>query len=269
MFDTPYNREVARDVAHLNRQYSQHVGDIGDGAGISGGRKRVQHKRGGEFELEGGNILTSHWAPHWLTGRGEGAEDSECAGVSGGRKRVHHKRGVRKGRGEGAEGGSILDLVKLPLKMLGLGEGSALSGGRKRIYHKRGGILTGGEDEVEGGILTGGRKRVHRKRGGRNDLVRAGMDIANMFYDPVASSPLGQLVGPKVLSAARDVGSDILGNIIGLGRPKKAVHHKKAAGTRASAAQNPWIAHVKKFAAQHGISYREALRNPACKASYH
>jgi hypothetical protein len=31
---------------------------------------------------------------------------------------------------------------------------------------------------------------------------------------------------------------------------------------------SPWIEHVKKFAADHKISYRDALRNPKCKESY-
>lgn len=32
--------------------------------------------------------------------------------------------------------------------------------------------------------------------------------------------------------------------------------------------QNPWIAHVKKVAAEKGVGYREALRIPETKASY-
>lgn len=31
---------------------------------------------------------------------------------------------------------------------------------------------------------------------------------------------------------------------------------------------NPWIAHVKAYAKKHGMKYNEALRHPACKASY-
>lgn len=31
---------------------------------------------------------------------------------------------------------------------------------------------------------------------------------------------------------------------------------------------NPWIKHVKEFALKHNISYRDALKNPQCKASY-
>jgi len=32
--------------------------------------------------------------------------------------------------------------------------------------------------------------------------------------------------------------------------------------------QNPWIAHVKKVAAEKGVGYREALRMAETKASY-
>jgi hypothetical protein len=31
---------------------------------------------------------------------------------------------------------------------------------------------------------------------------------------------------------------------------------------------NPWISHVKKFAAKHNLKYNEALKDPRCKASY-
>lgn len=31
---------------------------------------------------------------------------------------------------------------------------------------------------------------------------------------------------------------------------------------------NPWIQHVKMYASKHGMSYRDALRSPACKSSY-
>ena len=31
---------------------------------------------------------------------------------------------------------------------------------------------------------------------------------------------------------------------------------------------NPWIAHVKKYALAHKMNYRDALKNPSCKASY-
>ena len=31
---------------------------------------------------------------------------------------------------------------------------------------------------------------------------------------------------------------------------------------------NKWISHVKAFAKLHGLSYSDALKNPACKASY-
>jgi len=31
---------------------------------------------------------------------------------------------------------------------------------------------------------------------------------------------------------------------------------------------NPWVSWIKDFASKHGISYREAMRSEACKASY-
>jgi hypothetical protein len=31
---------------------------------------------------------------------------------------------------------------------------------------------------------------------------------------------------------------------------------------------NPWIKHVKDFAAKNGMSYTAALKDPRCKASY-
>jgi hypothetical protein len=31
---------------------------------------------------------------------------------------------------------------------------------------------------------------------------------------------------------------------------------------------NPWIVHVKAFAKAHGMNYAQAIKSPACKASY-
>lgn len=31
---------------------------------------------------------------------------------------------------------------------------------------------------------------------------------------------------------------------------------------------NPWIAHLKAYAKKHNMSYREAMKDPKCKASY-
>lgn len=31
---------------------------------------------------------------------------------------------------------------------------------------------------------------------------------------------------------------------------------------------NPWIAHVKSWAKQHSMSYRDALKHPGCKSAY-
>jgi hypothetical protein len=31
---------------------------------------------------------------------------------------------------------------------------------------------------------------------------------------------------------------------------------------------NPWIQHVKAFAAKNNMSYSDALKSPACKAAY-
>lgn len=31
---------------------------------------------------------------------------------------------------------------------------------------------------------------------------------------------------------------------------------------------NKWIAHVKAYASKHGMSYRDALKDPKCKSSY-
>ena len=38
--------------------------------------------------------------------------------------------------------------------------------------------------------------------------------------------------------------------------------------TRKRGTGNPWIAHVKQYAASHGVNYREALKDPKCKAAY-
>ena len=44
------------------------------------------------------------------------------------------------------------------------------------------------------------------------------------------------------------------------GKGKRKTNGKKPA--------NPWITHVKKFAKEQGINYREALKHPGVKSSY-
>lgn len=38
--------------------------------------------------------------------------------------------------------------------------------------------------------------------------------------------------------------------------------------SKKAAQENPWIKHVKKYAADHNVSYRDALKMPAVKESY-
>lgn len=49
-------------------------------------------------------------------------------------------------------------------------------------------------------------------------------------------------------------------NQLGGKKGKKKTKGKKPA--------NPWITHVKNFAKQEGINYREALKHPGVKSSY-
>lgn len=64
------------------------------------------------------------------------------------------------------------------------------------------------------------------------------------------------------------------------GRPKKkggvavggvAVGGKRKGSKKqkAAASRSPWIQHVKQWAADHGMTYGEAMRDPRCSASYH
>jgi len=50
--------------------------------------------------------------------------------------------------------------------------------------------------------------------------------------------------------------------VIGLGKPKKTIKSKGKAPT------NPWITHVKTYALNNKINYRDALKDPKCKQSY-
>ena len=91
---------------------------------------------------------------------------------------VKPKRAPRRAK----TGGSLLDIIKMPLRLLGLGEGEVEVGGAKR--RKVGGAACGGK------------------------------------------------------------------------------------GTKKGASVNPWVSHVKAFAAKHRMTYPQALKDPRCKASY-
>ena len=48
----------------------------------------------------------------------------------------------------------------------------------------------------------------------------------------------------------------------------KDLKDKKNKISNNNISMNPWIMHVKNYAAKHGMKYNEALKDPQCKASY-
>ena len=52
----------------------------------------------------------------------------------------------------------------------------------------------------------------------------------------------------------------------GARKPRSTTRKPRATSSRRPA--NPWIAHVKKFARDHGLTYAEALRSPGLKRGY-
>jgi hypothetical protein len=131
---------------------------------------------------------------------------------------------------------------------------------------KKGGTLTGGE-------LMGGRSMGYAMRGGPEVMSSLGSVM----------SKGGALVGGKKKYVHHDKrlyepAEEKL--VIKKGGKKKYVHHdkqvyepakyslkkRKGAGSRRSAANNPWIQHVKAYAKKHKIPYAMAVSE--AKASY-
>ena len=111
------------------------------------------------------------------------------------------------------------------------------------------------------------RKHIEKKTGlGRRSKdpeyyakqgLSVGADILLKDALPEVTDYVGKEIGvPKTVSKA--VGKKT-GN-----RLRKKLKEKTGIGRK----PNPWVAHVKKFAKEHGMNYSKALKDPRCKASY-
>lgn len=113
----------------------------------------------------------------------------------------------------------------------------------------RGGVLSGGV--LSGGVLSGGdliaasgrKRRTRRKLGGDH------------MMDDVTSHYAGPAAGRK----HHKKGGIEAGMSAGMSAGKRKSHKLHSA----HGAANPWIAHVKHYAATHNVPYRQALKMAA------
>lgn len=92
-------------------------------------------------------------------------------------------------------------------------------------------------------------------------------------------------INKRYIKQTGDVGGAFLGRPIGGGlscteEPKiittQVIQKGRKGGAKSGGAKSggakravsPWISHVKQYAASHNMSYRDALKDPGCKASY-
>ena len=274
MFSNEYNKKIQKEIENINRQFIAHQrrtgrGDVQVGSGqyllgravggaAAGGAATGGAATGGECpHCQGSGILDLVKLPFKMMGLGEsrGEELAKMAeSYEGGKK----KRGrPRKAKG-GAEGAGILDIVKLPfkaLKVFGLGK------------KKKGGAETGGANSLNntGGAETGGkRKRGRPRKAAGGSLFGTLAKAANMF-NMSGPTPLENIVGPEATNAFKNMAYDAIGSKLGLGKPKKAKAEKKVK----KVVKSPWVAHVKKWAADHKMKYGDAMKDKACAKAYH
>lgn len=267
MEDNAYNRQVSKEILDMNKKYIKHLGKVGRG-GISGGMCSC----GGAMS----------------------AGAMSAGAMSAGRKPVRRVKGgvlddSMVGDMEGGSFGSFMKgLVEAPLHLLGVGRpvGGAISrpiGGAKR---GRKGRKKGGADKEENvyelppPLTTAQRKSyvsVPIHEGAYDDLG----EVAPIIDRSKKPLPRASMSGikPAVLRAAKPKPKEGKGIFDLLAAPAKLLSAvagakpKRKAGAISAAAKpkkstSPWIAHVKAFAAKHGISYRDALRSPKCKEEY-
>jgi hypothetical protein len=171
--------------------------------------------------------------------------------------------------------------------------GCGRSGGARSGGAQSGGARSGGARS--GGARSGGKKF---KQVGTNIVAKANADLKQ--HTPVTSATVPPKVGgstkpklsakteaevkkEKLKADARILASELaklkvaeedpymdmsgaMGKAPAVNRSTKPKGGAKSGGAKRKPSK--WIEHVKAFAAKNGISYRDALRSPECKASY-
>lgn len=259
MFSNEYNKKIQKEIEEINRKFIAH-----------------QRKTGrGDIQVGSGQHLLGRAVGGSLTG------GAETGGAQTGGMCPH------------CQGSGILDLVKIPFKMMGLGESrgeeiakmaEAYEGGKKKRGRPRkngAGLLDLVKIPLKvlglgktGGAETGGKKKAGRPRKAQGGAETGGSlfgtlaKAANMF-NMSGPTPLENIVGPEATDAFKNMAYDAIGSKLGLGKPKKAKPTKPAKPAKAKkATKSPWVAHVKKWAVDHKMKYGDAMKDNACKKAY-
>lgn len=110
--------------------------------------------------------------------------------------------------------------------------------------------------------LRGSGKKQRAKKGKKGgSLLSTIGNVANMFGLP--KTPLEEIAGPELTKKFKEVGYDLIGKQLGLGKPKKATKQSANGPKKA----NPWLVHVKDVKAKNPAkSFKEVLQ--LAKLSY-
>lgn len=131
---------------------------------------------------------------------------------------------------------------------------------------KRGGAIS----ELEGGIVSGGKRRVGRP-------CKAGISTGGISTGGISTGGLSRkLLGARAVGGAQ-VGEgwfdDALGSVVNAVTTLAPVYkdYKKGRGKKGGIVSggkktSKWIEHVKRYAREHGMSYKDAMK--AAKATY-
>ena len=147
--------------------------------------------------------------------------------------------------------GSIAEKV-LPIAQLVSGKG------------KRGGAIS----ELEGGIVSGGKRRVGRPRKG--GIVSGGIVSGGSSAGISTGGLSRKLLGARAVGGAQ-VGEgwfdDALGSVVNAVSTLAPVYKSfKGKGKKGGKKTSKWIEHVKRYARDHGVSYKQAMKE--AKATY-
>jgi len=240
---------------------------------LDGGKKKVHRRRVGKGDLEGSGIFSGLLSKIGL-GETGGA-------VSAGRRRGRPSKKVSK---KDLKGSGIFSGL---LSKVGLGEtGGAVSAGAVSAGRRR------GRPSKKGGAMSGGaygynmvRKMGEGKKGKKSKKSGAGLmdivDTVGNLFGGLPSTPLEQIAGPKLTQQFKNIGREMVGEEIGLGKKKKGgILGIKAPSTFYSdKAPKPfglgkkkiggeWVNFVKSWAKTHNMKYNEALKDKRVSMAY-
>lgn len=248
MEDNAYNRQISKEILDMNKKYINHLSRVG--RGISGGRM-CSCNCGGAMSA---GAMSAGRKPVRRV-KGGVLDESMVDDMEGGGSTSRIVGGAKRGRKSSRKiGGADEEDDELPLPPTPI----KLSVAQQKSYESVPRLSLAQQKSYESVPPPVDRNKKPLPRASMSGIVRPTLSasVSKPRTAPKDKSMEGSGI-LDLLTLPFTLPSKILSAVTGKGGAKA----KKTA-------KSPWIAHVKAFAAKHGMSYRDALRSPQCRASY-